>query len=274
MSKIAYDPVKDKFARIIRRSKTLRRIFYFILDMIFLRSWHIRRVIKGSVEHLELQGEWKMLDAGSGFGQYDRFLLKEFPNIQVHSIDLKEDYLEDNREFFRDDIKEDRIRIYRGDLLDFATDVKFDFILCIDVLEHIEEDVKVMRNLSACLRKGGYFLMHSPSHYSQEDANEDESFVDEHARAGYSKEEIDKKLMESDLLPEKIHYTYGYWGHKAWILSVKWPMILFNKIGLFAVVPLMIYYLPVLPLCLVMNFFDLVSNNEKGNGIYALAKKI
>ena len=116
--------------------------------------------------------------------------------------------------------------------------------------------------------------MHSPSHYSEEDSDGDESFVDEHARPGYSKEEIDKKLMEVDLLPEKIHYTYGYWGHKAWVMSVKWPMILFNKIGLIALLPLIIYYPLVMPICLTFNLFDLITNNEKGNGIYAIAKKI
>lgn len=274
MSRIAYDPVKDKFARIIRKSKFLRKLFYYILDTVFLRSWHIRRLIKGSVQHLEYQGEWKMLDAGCGFGQYDHFLLKEFPNIHIHSIDVKEEYLEDNRHFFDSEIKKDRIKFYRADLLDFETDVRFDFIICVDVLEHIEKDVQVMRNLSACLRKGGYFLMHSPSHYSEEDSDGDESFVDEHARPGYSKEEIDKKLMEVDLLPEKIHYTYGYWGHKAWVMSVKWPMILFNKIGLIALLPLIIYYPLVMPICLTFNLFDLITNNEKGNGIYAIAKKI
>jgi SAM-dependent methyltransferase len=274
MSRIAYDPVKDKFAGIIRRSARLRRFFYFILDTAFLRSWHIRRVLKKNAVQLEKKGEWKLLDAGSGFGQYDRFLLQEFPNVHIHSIDLKEDYLEDNRVFFSEEIKKDRIRFYRGDLLDFSTDVKFDFIICIDVLEHIEEDIQVMKNLSSCLKQGGYFIMHSPSHYSEEDAVEDESFVDEHARPGYSKEEIDKKLMESDLLPEKIHYTYGYWGHKAWVLSVKWPMLWFNKVGLFALIPLLFYYPFILPLSLIMNTFDLVTKNEKGNGIYAIAKKI
>ncbi len=38
MNKIAYDPVKDRFARIVRKSKKLRKIFYTLLDLIFLRS--------------------------------------------------------------------------------------------------------------------------------------------------------------------------------------------------------------------------------------------
>lgn len=274
MSRIEYDPVKDKFAGIVKDSKILRRIFYFLLDIFFLRSWHIRRVLKRVGKKLDKKGEWKLLDAGCGFGQYDRFILEQFQHVKVHSIDVKEDYLKDNRRYFKNDIESDRITFYAADLLKFTSEIKFDVIICIDVLEHIEEDQMVMKNLSACLNKGALFLMHSPSHFSKEDAGDEDSFVGEHARAGYSKQEIDKKLMESDLLPEKIHYTYGKWGHRAWILSVKWPMLWFNKISLFAVFPLLVYYPVVMPFCLLMNLIDLYTKNEKGNGIYALARNI
>ena len=145
--------------------------------------------------------------------------------------------------------------------------------ICIDVLEHIEEDVQVMKNISRHLKEGGYFLMHSPSHYSEEDGDEDDSFVGEHARPGYSKEEISGKLHQAGLEPEKVHYTYGFWGHKAWVLSVKWPMIWFNKMGLFAAILLLVYYPIVMPFCLLMNLADLYTRNKKGNGIYALAVK-
>lgn len=187
MSKIAYDPVKDRFAGIIRNSRWLRRLFYFFLDLFFLRSWHIRRILKNRGSQFDEKGEWKLLDAGCGFGQYDRFILSKFNNVNVHSVDVKEDYLEDNRHYFQDEIKKKRIQFYEADLLGFSSDIKFDFIICIDVLEHIENDVNVMKNLQKCLKDGGYFLMHSPSHYSEEDADEDDSFVGEHARPGYSK---------------------------------------------------------------------------------------
>jgi len=213
------------------------------------------------------------LDAGSGFGQYDRFILKAFKNVKVTSVDVKEDYLRDAKHYFSEQIRDGRIQIKKADLLAFESDEKYDIIICIDVLEHIEEDVKVMKNLENVLNPGGHFLMHSPSHYSEGDAGDEESFVDEHARAGYSKEEISDKLIQAGLTPEKVHYTYGFWGHKAWVLSVKWPMLWFNKIGMIAALSLLIYYPLVLPFTLLMNLADLYSGNPKGNGIYALAKK-
>jgi len=273
MSKIAYDPVKDRFAGIVRNSRFLRRIFYFLLDLFFLRSWHIRKKLREKANRLDQKGEWKLLDAGCGFGQYDRFILSQFNNVNIHSVDVKQEYLNDNRYFFQDQIKKGKIKFYEADLLEFSSDIKFDFVICIDVLEHIENDVRVMQNLQTSLKRKGLFLMHSPSHYSEEDADEDDSFVGEHARPGYSKEEITTKLIEAGFDSVETHYTYGFWGHKAWVLSVKWPMIWVNKIKLFAAIPLLIYYTAVMPFCLLMNIADLFTKNEKGNGIYALARK-
>ncbi len=274
MSKIAYDPVKDKFARIVKNSRRLRRFFYFLLDLFFLRSWHIRRILKKRGEDFEKYGDWKLLDAGSGFGQYDRFILETFQNVTIHSVDIKKEYLEDSKHYFKDEIIKGRITFNEADLLTFSENEIFEFAICIDVLEHIEDDRLAIENISRSLKRDGIFLMHSPSHYSEEDAAEDDTFVGEHARTGYSKADIEKKLMEADLLPIDTHYTYGKWGRRAWILSVKWPMIAFTRIGLLAAIPLLLYYPLIIPFCLVMNTADLYTKNRKGNGIYAVARKI
>ncbi|MFU8812961.1 MAG: class I SAM-dependent methyltransferase [Balneolaceae bacterium] len=270
MSTIAYDPVKDKFSAIIRGSKWLRRMFYFLLDLFFLRSWHVRRLLKRTGREYDKKGGWQMLDAGSGFGQYDRFILRRFKNVHLHAVDVKAGYLEDCRHYFENDIENGRVRFDEADLLELNTGQTYHGILCVDVLEHIEDDVQVIKNLANHLKKGGFLLMHSPSHYSEEDGDEEDTFVGEHARAGYSKKDIRDKMEQAGLDVELVHYTYGFWGHKAWILSVKWPMIWFNKLGLFAALPLVIYYPVVMPFCLLMNFADLYTRNKKGNGIYAL----
>lgn len=274
MSKIAYDPIKDKFSDIIKGSRKLRTLFYYLLDLFFLRSWHIRRLIKVHGQKFEYEGKWTLLDAGSGFGQYDRFILNNFSNVHVHSVDLKKDYLKDSRNYFRKEAEEGKISFQKANLLNFSSDTSFEMIICVDVLEHIEKDVMVMKNLASVLKKGGYFIMHSPSHYSEEDADDEDSFVGEHARAGYSKKEIFNKLESAGLSPVKTHYTYGFWGHKAWILSVKWPMIWFNRFGLSAAVLLILYYPLVMPFCILMNTADLFTKNDKGNGIYAVAQKV
>lgn len=274
MSRIAYDPVKDRFAAIIRRFRFLRTIFYKLLDLFFLRSWYVRAVLRKFGSTLDRRGPWKLLDAGSGFGQYDRFILKEFDNVQVKAIDVKADYLEDSRAYFKKEIEQGRIAFEQEDLLTLSYEEEYDFAICIDVLEHIEEDVKAMFNIQHSLKENGYFLMHSPSIFSEEDADGDESFVDEHARVGYSKEGIRQKLRAAGFRPLHVAYTYGDKGHLAWVMLIKYPMLWLNRIKLWALPLLAVYYLFTLPLGLALMWLDMDETNVKGTGIYALAKKI
>lgn len=273
MSKIAYDPVKDRFAGIIRNSSMLRTFFYKLLDLFFLRGWYIRKLIRDYAAPFEQKGGWQLLDAGCGFGQYDHFLLDQFRNIRITSIDVKEDYLEDCRLYFRGEIQKERVHFEQLDLLEISYDNQFDFTICIDVLEHIKEDEQVMDRLRQALKPGGYFLMHSPSHYSASDAGEEETFVEEHARTGYSKQDITSKIRRAGLEPVQVQYTYGKPGHFAWELLIKYPMIWLNKFKLLALPLLIPYYLVTLPVGLILMRLDMTTENKWGTGIYALARK-
>lgn len=273
MSKIAYDPVKDRFARLIRNSRFLRTVFYRVLDLFFLRSWYVRSVIRRYAGEIDRKGPWDLLDAGCGFGQYDRFLLNYFRNISVTAIDVKEDYLDDCRNYFSSDMDTGRIRFKKEDLLELNYDNQFDFTICIDVLEHIYEDRTAIRNLANSLRPGGYFLMHSPSHFAESDAGEEDTFVGEHARTGYSREEIAEKLREAGMEPEEVVYTYGPKGHFAWVMLIKYPMLWFNKIKLLALPLVLVYYLLTLPVGLLLMKWDMKDDHTRGTGIYALARK-
>lgn len=273
MSRIAYDPVKDRFANIIRNNRALRTCFYLLLDLFFLRSWYVRKKLKEYGAGLDRAGPWTLLDAGCGFGQYDRFILREFGNVSVKSVDVKHDYLQDCRHYFAEAIEQKRIRFEYADLLALDESPRFDVAICIDVLEHITEDVQVMENINRALAPGGYFIMHSPSIYSEEDAGDDESFVDEHARVGYSKQGISEKLKKAGFEPIEVAYTYGSKGHVAWQLLIKYPMLWMNTMKLWALPLMAIWYVFTLPVGLVLMALDMQEDNGKGTGIYAVAKK-
>ncbi len=273
MSRIEYDPIKDRFARFIRSHRFLRTLFYEILDLFFLRSWYIRKLLKVYGAEFDKKGPWKLLDAGCGFGQYDRFILSHFKNVKVTSVDVKEDYLEDCRRYFNNEIQKKRIQFKKVDLLSFDQTAVYDFTICVDVLEHITEDRKVIANIHKALKPGGYFLMHSPSVYSEEDAGDEDSFVGEHARTGYSKQQIGEKLEKAGFKPVKIEYTYGEKGHFAWKLLIKYPMLWMNRWKLFALPLMAVWYIFTLPVGLILMKLDMQDKNEKGTGIFALVRK-
>lgn len=271
MSRIAYDPTKDKFAAIAKKSRIIRRVLYFLLDMFFLRSWHVRRMLRDLKKERNINS---ILDAGSGFGQYDRHLLKIFRKATVKAVDVKQDYLEDSAFYYDKEIKKGRITFAEADLTKYEDDQKYDLVLCVDVLEHIEEDVEVMKNAHGVMNKGGFFVMHSPSHLAEEDAGDDEFFVDEHARAGYSREDLSAKFEKAGFEVFHTGYTYGKFGHASWEILIKYPMLWFTRFGFKTIIILPFYYLITLIPGLLLMRMDLGKQPaEAGTGIIGVARK-
>ncbi|MEX0594192.1 MAG: class I SAM-dependent methyltransferase, partial [Balneolaceae bacterium] len=264
MARIAYDRIKDQLAGKVRTHPLLRRLLYLILDLLFLRSWFLRREIRRWIRARE-EMPFLVLDAGSGFGQYDRFVLSESSLAEIVAVDVKQAYLQDAEAYMRSTGFGDRIRYRQVDLLELEEDSGYDLILCIDVLEHIEEDREVLRRLQRALKPGGTLMIHSPSHLSAEDAmGEEDSFVDEHARAGYSDAELREKLISSSLQVERTGYTYGFWGHLSWVWTVKWPMLWLTRFGMSGLLLVLPWYLITFLPGMAMNALDLFGSNRKG----------
>jgi SAM-dependent methyltransferase len=267
-----YDPVKNIFANTIRKLPFLRILFYKVLDLMFLRSWYVRRELldlRKKISHSKIE----IYDAGSGFGQYTYFMTKKLAPCNILSVDVKEDWISDCSEFFRKkNIK--NVSFSTEDLRNINHQNKFDLIVCVDVMEHIAEDQKVFSNFYAALKEGGYLLINSPSIYGGSDVHhdEEESFIGEHARDGYSKEDLEAKLHPLGFSIYKCRYTYGFWGDKAWRLGIKYPMLLLNISKLFLLI-LPLYYLLTFPFTLIMMQLDFINENNSGSGINYIAIK-
>jgi len=124
------------------------------------------------------------------------------------------------------------------------------------------------------LKKGGYLLINSPSIYGGSDVHHEteESFIGEHARDGYSKEDLEAKLHPIGFSTYKSRYTYGFWGDKAWRLGIKYPMVLLSITKLFLLI-LPLYYLLTFPFTLIMMNLDFTTESKTGSGINFIAKK-
>jgi len=267
-----YDPIKNIFANTIRKFPFLRILFYKVLDLMFLRSWYVRRELK-KLRRKFGSSTLEIYDAGSGFGQYTYFMSKKMNPSKIFSVDVKEDWIADCRKFFSKK-KISNVSFAVEDLTRINHQEKFDLIVCIDVMEHIAEDQKVFSNFYNALKRGGYILINSPSIYGGSDVHQDdeESFIGEHARDGYSKEDLEAKLQVLGFSTYKCRYTYGFWGDKAWRLGIKYPMLLLNISKLFLII-LPLYYLLTFPFTLIMMNMDFVTKNRIGSGINFVAKK-
>ena len=248
-----YDKIKDKFAKLIDSFPLFRKLFYLCLDFLLLRQWYVKKEIK---KYFPKNKQIDFYDAGAGFGQYSWFILKNWKNAQVHAIDSFSRYIKGTKKFSSQ----------QADLVEYIPNKKFDLIIAIDILEHIEEDEKVLNNFRKVLKEHGKLIISSPSNY-----DESAKFTAEHVRAGYSKKEIITKLNAAGFKIRSFRHSYGKFGHIAWLLTMKFPLSLLEKNKLyFAILPF--YYLFSYPISAVLMFCDLNYRNKIGTGVFIVAE--
>ena len=267
-----YDPVKDRFGGLVAGHYWPTRMFFSILHLMFLRAWYVRRALKDALQ--STNGSVRMLDAGTGFGQFAYWVVRKFPNVRLHAVDIKQEYLDRAKTFFEQAGLDSRATFAIDDLTKLQASGPYDLILSVDVMEHIEEDVRVFEHFHRVLRPGGRVIINTPSDQGGSDVGSDseESFIGEHVRDGYGVEEIRSKLKQAGFEAEKIDYAYGPYGSIAWKMSIKWPMMMLNA-SFLLVLLLPFYYLVTLPVSIVLNALDVSSTNETGTGLIVVARR-
>ena len=265
-----YDPIKKVLGDIVRENVFLRKLFYKLLGMMFLREWHVKRELRALLAGSTPK---RVYDAGCGFGQYSYYCASRFPGSTIYAVDVKDEQIEDCTKFFRN-AGLTNAAFSVEDLTQINHENQFDLAISVDVMEHIPDDVGVFRNLYRSLRPGGKLLVNTPSDLGGSDAHgpEDESFIEEHARNGYGVEEIRTKLQSVGFSVDKIRFAYGPWGSIAWRLGIKYPMLLLNMSRAFFIL-LPFYYLITLPFTLLLMYLDYVGENKTGTGLVVVASK-
>ena len=266
-----YDPVKDRLIKAFEGSVLGQRVFFGLLHLVFLRSWYVRRTLK---ELLAKNPTARILDAGTGFGQYTDWILRRFPETRIVAIDIKQDYLDRLSGYLKKAGLADRAEVRFGDLTQLEEFGPFDLVLSVDVMEHIEEDVQVFTHFHRVLCDGGALIVNTPSDQggSNVSGEGESSFIGEHVRDGYGVPEIEGKLAQAGLDMDRAEYGYGKAGTIGWSLLVQFPMLLLGRSMAFAVL-LPLYYLVALPIGVVLNAIDLAVNNPTGTGLTVLARR-
>ena len=267
-----YDPIKRSLGKVFNRTPGLRKLFYRLLDLLLLRSWHIRR----ELTQLKKEGfaPEVIADAGSGFGQYVYYLSNKYPSSRISGLDIKQEQVDDCNAFFSRIGRADRIAFEYADLTALKIQDRFDLILCVDVMEHIEEDRAVLKHFYKGLTPGGILLISTPSDQGGSDVHHEHeaSFIDEHVRDGYGVEDMEEKLREAGFSDIRIRYSYGRPGKASWKLSMKYPIQLANISKLFLLL-LPIYYLLTFPVSFLLNRADVRNTHPTGTGLIVRCKK-
>ncbi len=220
-----------------------------------IRWFYLSRTLRG----LSFKNMVRVLDAGCGLGIYSLYLAKKSSCFYVIGIDIDEKHVKMCR---RIQIKSGiaNLQFFRDNILDCSFAVKFDVIICIDVLEHIEQDIAALDNFFSLLKEGGYFVLHVPLRLQRRFFKRFKDYAQpDHVREGYELEDLRRMLKEVNFKIIKEIYTF------------KWPGALAWEIGeiFFAYKPI---YPLVFPLLLLLGYFDsLLSGIGKSNCVMFVA---
>jgi 2-polyprenyl-3-methyl-5-hydroxy-6-metoxy-1,4-benzoquinol methylase len=99
----------------------------------------------------------KILDAGSGIGYYSLLMSKSFPNSSILGVDT-----DTNKLKFTKSLGIPKVKFEYHNLNNVILNKKFDLIVNIDVLEHIKDYKKVLKNFYSMLEPGGNLYIHTP----------------------------------------------------------------------------------------------------------------
>ena len=267
-----YEPIKRSVGKFFTGHPVMRKILYSLLDLLLLRTWHVKKALR-KIE-ARFPGDATVLDAGSGFGQYTWRMSRMNPRWKIKAIDINSEHVRDCTGFFEKSGLSGRVSFETGDLTALADINTYNIILSVDVMEHIEDDVKVFRNFYNSLHENGILLISTPSDRGGSDVHseEEKSFIDEHVRDGYSIRDITQKLTLAGFRNIEASYTYGKPGNISWRLSMKYPVRMLNTSFLFFIL-LPFYYLIIFPVSVILNFFDLYIIHKTGTGLLVTARK-
>lgn len=163
-----------------------------------LLRWHaLKRILLS-----EIKNDSIVLDIGSYDGFTSRKLTEQYPGLRMILIDLDFTGLVK--------AKQNNLDAVCGSALNLPVKGStIDTVLCLDIIEHIDNDSKVIEEISRVLRKNGRFILTTPKENGVSFPLLDRKRTLEinkgwgHVRPGYSRNSIDLLLDAHDLKREK-----------------------------------------------------------------------
>ena len=128
----------------------------------------------------------EVLEVGCGTGVVLAQLERLFPNGRIIGMDLFDEGLKFARQRFKG-------TLIQGDVFQHSFGKSFDLIGAFDVIEHLDEDEKILRRFHEQLRPGGHLVITVPAHQSLW------SYFDEvaHHRRRYAVRDLEWKLADA-----------------------------------------------------------------------------
>ena len=153
----------------------------------------------------------RILDAGSGPGVFTFELARRYREAVVMGIDL-EDHPITISKHIAEKVKLGNVCFQKKSIESLEDENIYDLIICVDILEHIKNDIDAVQRLYSALAKNGKLVLHVPALYRRYPVfKKTMNFnVPSHIRHGYTLEKIQSIILQIGFTIQKEGYTYGF----------------------------------------------------------------
>ena len=208
---------EEKRTFFIEKLKKLYVSFFGIPEIGFqLRSIYFKKILSSYLASSKLR---KILDAGSGIGAYAFWLAKTFPRASVTGGDIDRHKLKSCRVLTRE-FHLNNVSFSYFDITKANGKARYNLIVTIDVLEHVEDYTKVLHNFHRLLRKDGFLYIHVPQpHQKRIFRSLRQWHHEDHVREGIDNKTLRRELIELGFQIRTVRETFGWAGKLAWELN-------------------------------------------------------
>lgn len=119
---------------------------------------------QASLRELALRGDERIVDFGSGLGQFTRAMARAVPNGSVLGVERDPVQLGRARDLAAAEGEADLVEFRTGDVLDIELHERFDVAHARFVLEHVPDPLRVVKNMLRALRPGGRIVLADDDH--------------------------------------------------------------------------------------------------------------
>jgi 2-polyprenyl-3-methyl-5-hydroxy-6-metoxy-1,4-benzoquinol methylase len=227
-----------------------------------IRSRHVLAQVR---RHAPAGG--RVLDAGAGGGAYTMAMARRFSHLEIEGVELDPDKVAAcEAERRAEGLANARFEV--GDITRIGRPDRYDLIVSVDVLEHVEDDAAAFRSLLEAMRPGGLLLLHVPRANPRRFLRVfEEHHQDDHVREGYEPGQLAEALVAAGFDEVIVDRTFGTSGELAWevmhLVRRGRPSRLWESIG--------ILVSPLLVLLCELDFW--LGGGKEGNGLLVRARR-